>query len=515
MQDLDNPTVAETKRFLELYTGIQSYKDEVDANCNITQAPFGFRFKPSSVRSIYDADYLESQQKAGIGLNTAEKAYREFCNQKIGWRNRIRYECTPADDKLGAWRKRQINRSKFEFGAQRDQFFIHAPLMFELAEGCSVGCWFCAFSASKLAKILPYSPENIQLWRGVLHAGMDVIGPAARWSTDYFATDPLDNPEHEEFCRDFHEIMGMWPQTTTAIAHKDVERVRALLLEAREAGCRVNRFSVITTKNLERIHNAFTAEELRDVEIIAQSQDSTFLKAKAGRYIDTAQKSKKIEDREAEKNVIAFEDKFSHEEAAKLAAEMEDQAGSICCVSGFLVNMVERSIKLISPVGADERWPLGMIVYDQAEFKDDKDFPKVLQTMQNRIKLKLDMDDIVQFNTKAKVELLEDGFQLKSASTLVSFTKKGCEDVLRYIGELISEGTKSANEICLLSFYKTSKPMQFAMGILQELFNGGFINEDPKIAPKTYYKDGGPQMIGELNEEVKTAREMIDSTVGK
>jgi hypothetical protein len=194
---------------------------------------------------------------------------------------------------------------------------------------------------------------------------------------------------------------------------------------------------------------------------------------------------------------------------------MEDQAGSICCVSGFLVNMVERSIKLISPVGADERWPLGMIVYDQAEFKDDKDFPKVLQTMQNRIKLKLDMDDIVQFNTKAKVELLEDGFQLKSASTLVSFTKKGCEDVLRYIGELISEGTKSANEICLLSFYKTSKPMQFAMGILQELFNGGFINEDPKIAPKTYYKDGGPQMIGELNEEVKTAREMIDSTVGK
>ena len=76
MQELDNPTVAETKRFLELYTGIQSYKQEVDANCNITEAPFGFRFKPSSVRAIYDADYLLSQQEKGIELNPrSEKGY--------------------------------------------------------------------------------------------------------------------------------------------------------------------------------------------------------------------------------------------------------------------------------------------------------------------------------------------------------------------------------------------------------------------------------------------------------
>ena len=511
MQDLDNPTVAETKRFLELYTGIQSYKQEVDANCNITEAPFGFRFKPSSVRSIYDADYLLSQQAIGAQLNPAEKAYREFCNQKIGWRHRIRHECIPADKKLRLWRERQIKRAKFEFGAERDDYFIHAPLMFELAEGCSVGCWFCAFSASKLSKLLPYSPENAKLWRGVLKAGIDVIGPGARWSTDYFATDPLDNPDHEKFCRDFHEIMGMWPQTTTAIAHKNIERLKNLLPESREAGCRVNRFSVITTKNLERIHNAFTAEELRDVEIIAQSQDSTFLKAKAGRYIDSAKKSKKIENREAEKNIIAFEDTHSKEEATKLAAEMEDQAGSICCVSGFLVNMVEQTIKLISPVGADERWPLGMIVYDQADFKDEKDFPEVLQFMQNRIKVRLGMDDTPRFSTKAEFQLLEHGFELKSAATKISFTQEGCADVLRYVGELINEGVKSANEICLLTFYKTSKPMQFTMGILQELFNGGYLDEDPKTPSQGYYKSGGPQMIGELNEKVKTAKEMIYS----
>ena len=46
------------------------------------------------------------------------------------------------------------------------------------------------------------------------------------------------------------------------------------------------------------------------------------------------------------------------------------EGGTIACVSGFLFNMVERNVRLISPCNASERWPLGYRIYDEGTFTD-------------------------------------------------------------------------------------------------------------------------------------------------
>lgn len=506
---LDNPSIAETKRFLELYTGIQSFYDEVNQNMDLVDCPFDFKFRPSSVRPIIDAKYLKYLQDNKIRPSESVVAYRRFIHEKISWRNRIRRECRPKDLRFAKWRDRQIARTKAEFGAERDDYFIHAPVMFELAEGCSVGCWFCAFSAPKLANVFDYSPNNAKLWRTVLQTVADVIGPGSRWSTNYFATDPLDNPDHEKFCEDFYEILGMWPQTTTAIPHKDVERTRSLLIRAREKGCRVNRFSIMNKKILHKVHESFTAEELRDVELIIQSQDSTQLKAKAGRYVDSAKKNKKIEAREDEKNVDALMQRFGKDEAEEIQSRAEDQPGSICCVTGFLVNLVEKTVKLISPVGADQRWPLGIIVFDQRSFEDGDDLRNVLEEMQADMVTELDMGDVVRFNRKLKVEFTELGFTLSSPATLIKLEGEAHQKFFRSVGELIVAGKKTANEICLLNFYKTMTPPQQTMGFLVELFERGLLEDELNCEPRSYFRNSGPQMIGERSENPKSVREMI------
>ena len=44
------------------------------------------------------------------------------------------------------------------------------------------------------------------------------------------------------------------------------------------------------------------------------------------------------------------------------------KVGSIACVSGFLINLLDRSVKLISPCTDLKRWPLGYAVYKEAAF---------------------------------------------------------------------------------------------------------------------------------------------------
>lgn len=45
---------------------------------------------------------------------------------------------------------------------------IQAPLMFELSEGCSVGCPFCGVAAMKLRGVFRYTEEHVALWQETL-----------------------------------------------------------------------------------------------------------------------------------------------------------------------------------------------------------------------------------------------------------------------------------------------------------------------------------------------------------
>jgi len=64
---------------------------------------------------------------------------------------------------------------------------------------------------------------------------------------------------------------------------KDIARTRTLLRLSREKDCDMNRFSVLSLKELDRIFKEFTPEELTFVELITQNKETVGGKAFAGR----------------------------------------------------------------------------------------------------------------------------------------------------------------------------------------------------------------------------------------
>ena len=47
---------------------------------------------------------------------------------------------------------------------------------------------------------------------------------------------------------------------------------------------------------------------------------------------------------------------------------VEPDQTTIACVTGFLVNMISRTVRLITPVRASERWPLAYRLYGERQF---------------------------------------------------------------------------------------------------------------------------------------------------
>jgi len=58
--------------------------------------------------------------------------------------------------------------------------------------------------------------------------------------------------------------------------------------------------------------------------------------------------------------------------------------GTIACVSGFVVNMWERSLRLVTPAAASAEHPTGELVYETVSFTDGASFEQVLRGMIER-----------------------------------------------------------------------------------------------------------------------------------
>ena len=188
---------------------------------------------------------------------------------KLAIRNDMRSaHCAPDDPGFRAWRLRQERRCLLEFGpSSRSQ--VHAPVMFELSAGCSVGCPFCGVAAQRLRSVFRHSEENAQLWRDVLARLHSLVGDACARGTCYYATEGLDNPDYELFLADILDEFGIVPQTTTAVSTRDVERTRALIRWGTERSPHVDRFSVLSPAMRDKIMEAFAPEELLLVELLS------------------------------------------------------------------------------------------------------------------------------------------------------------------------------------------------------------------------------------------------------
>jgi radical SAM family RiPP maturation amino acid epimerase len=382
--------------------------------------------------------------------------------QKLAWRDLIRKEAAPSEPALREWRERQVKRCFLELGESRNAAIAHIPAAFELADGCSVACWFCALNAPPLSAVYRYTPENAELWRGIQLEMREVLGPAARWSSAYWATEPLDNRDQEAFCDDFYRIHGIYPQTTTAVPLRDVERTRALLADSFAKGCRVNRFSVHSGGQLLRIHENFSSEELLNTELLLENPEAPMFMVRSGRL----------------HGIEKTDPELSRREDARAGGSSPriDLPGTTACVSGFLVRMIPKTVELISPCAADARWPCGYIVFDRRSFTSARDFGLALREMiRDNMPTRVEPEHRVALTSRVDFTPAENGFVLSTVFGKISYGLKSRDSFLSHLGGLLHQGGLRAGEIAIECYYTFGAEERVTLGFINDIFQRGLL----------------------------------------
>jgi len=466
-------SVVQIKRFLERWTADPAFRDHVVKDPKGAMQRYRLAVDPDEIRAIWDDDYDEE----AAPVPDAVQRYRDWYNGQVEWRDQVIADSAPSDARFKVWRERQIARCKMQMYAGNKNTVVHAPVCFELCRGCSVGCWFCGVAAEPLSTHMPYTSENAEFWRSTLHVVSEAVGPGARQGFCYWATEPLDNPDYERFCLDHAEILGLFPQTTTAVPMKNVDRTRALLKLSRKHGCDVNRFSLSSLSQIEEVYEEFSAEELKYVEIIAQNKQSYVVKANAGHFRERAKQAPKLVEHEEKKLERAVE-KFTKGEIGSIVKDLLKPPTSIACVSGFLFNMVDRTVKLISPCEANDRWPLGYIVFDEGRFETASELRSLMEGfIEKHMKIGFEHDDIVRFLPDLKYAETEEGFRVSSRFKDADYKSPDNPGYIQALGRLIRSGGKSAGEISLVMFYQFGIAQDVTIMVLGELRKLGVLCE--------------------------------------
>ena len=333
--------IAHIKRFIERFNSDGRFRPEFINDPARGMQTLGLSIDPDVVRPIWDQTLEGNDRYDGRPL-LAE--YRKFYDEKMSLNHQVKHESNPSDSMMNTWRNRQIARLSTQIIDMNADLLVHAPVAFELSKGCSVGCYFCSLSAPKLTDVWAYNSANQYLWRDSLQAIKEVLGTAAQWGFCYWATDPLDNPDYEHFCVDFAEILGRFPQTTTAKPLVSVERTKRLLALSQQYSPKIiNRFSILTNRSLHKVHESFTPEELLRVELVTLNPDSETVKTKSGRMWHIAQEKPKVWDKEVSRlRRVKLGQKFTEEQWETFFKSLDERTCS--CVSGFLLNMVDRTV---------------------------------------------------------------------------------------------------------------------------------------------------------------------------
>ncbi len=457
-------TLAQIKRFLEWLTGDPDFRAALAANVddpNKVAAEYGIDIDLNLILPTYHRGYFKYRRTPEVVNYPLTKMWDDYMADFKEHRNYLRDhgEAGARNPRFSAWRKRQIARADSELGGSGPSI-SHPIAAFELARGCSVGCWFCGISADRFAGYQPYDAETEVLWRGVIGVMADRFGTAAQSGFCYWATDPSDNPDYPKYIDAFREITGYLPQTTTAAPLKRVEMTREVLELFNKHRNIVNRFSIINLKSLREVLRTFTADELFGVELVQQHKEAMQTnKARAGRALDRIDKQ-----RAAGKDVEFNPSLVDH--------------STIACVSGFLVNLMDRSVKLVAPTRAGDRWRTGYRVYEERHFNTAEEFAAAIDGMIERyMPMSLAAEDRVAFRPDLTYDGdVEGGFSL--TTNVHGFTMKGYAFAKR-LGEMVARGDMTAGQISDV-LVRDGHDMFSVANALQELFDYGVLDDDPK-----------------------------------
>ena len=484
------------KRTLEMWSsGLYVKEFRLAAAGESVEPPPGLL--PSVARLLVESRSLEAEPiMAG---------YFDEQKKHLEWRDMIRRDSASNDPRLRAWRERQINRCFLEIGESQNSVITHIPAAFELTRGCSVNCWFCAMEPGPLRGVFRYTPENAKLWREVLTALAEVVGEGAKWSSSYWGTEPLDNPDYEVFCHDFFSIYGIYPQTTTAVPLRDVERTRALLADSHAKGCRINRFSIHDAERFKGVLANFSALSLANTELLLENPERAGAPlVTAGKLFNMMETMPETAAREKERafamvkaenpDIAARYDTFEvntfHLDEDSGADRLRlNVPATTSCMSGFLVNMVERTVELVSPCAADHEWPRGYIVFDRGNFDSGDSFRSLLRRMvEDNMPEKVLPADRVALTRRANYRRTEKGFVLSSVFGRVGYENEKMGPYLARLGDLLRQGRQEKirlGEIALECFYLFGKHEGLTFGLINDLFNKGLLETGKSLEART------------------------------
>jgi len=371
------------------------------------------------------------------------------------------YRCCHADvaadittnNKLNAWRKRRIASGKSELG-HFGRVIDHPLYAFELSAGCSVGCWFCSFATDHFRGMLDYN-ENKEYFSGIINNLVELFGQrGAGWALPYYRTEPHDNPDYIQYLKDFEEITGSPICTSTAVA--DVKWLKEMLEYYTPKRCPWPRVSVLTVGMLKKVHENFKPEELLYQQLLMQLKNHNRPKVTGGRIL------KQQDGIRNEVEEIDVEHTFVPQ-------------GSIACVSGFLINLIERTIDIISPCYTSEKWPYGYRVFDSATYEDEAGFTKVMNELIDRNMFDFPPSDkILSFREDIVYTETPEGFDLRTPNQIHHFKMK---DTCGPLGALINEGLMTFAEIRYVLMDKHKLHPLVINASVQKLFDDGFISE--------------------------------------
>ena len=315
---------------MELHRGDPTFRDAVRRQDWDIVRRRHVRVDPAALRVLWDPECNDAP------VHPSVEKYRSEGDQALAesLRDRARYGF--GNRSYRNWRARQVSRYLSETDLEHSKSTPHIPFALELSDGCSIGCDYCCVAAGRLESVARFTPENGDLFRASLRALESFFGEGQQDGILYCATDPLDNRDYEKYVAAFLEQFGALPHTTTAAWYRNVPRTRRLLALFRSAP-RTHRFSINSLEHLHFCMDQFTARELALVRLEMQHPEAGGFKVASGRG------------READPDAVPT---------------------SGACVSGFLINLVERTIKLVSPTADLESWPLGYAVYAEGRFED-------------------------------------------------------------------------------------------------------------------------------------------------
>jgi radical SAM family RiPP maturation amino acid epimerase len=452
-----DPQLPAFKRGLERWVNDFGFRKEFEDDPLLALQNKNLDFDILSLQILSDRELAKNFSTDDPRTPGLVKQYRAFINSKKRHCIEIR-ESHPLHLKWRRWRQRMVNATLWRESPKKHSKLVHAPFTIELTQGCTVGCWFCGVDAEKFQGPVEINATTELLWRKLLTAFRSICGQeSAQHGFCYWATDPFDHPEYEWFMEEFHSILGYWPQTTTAQVMKHADRMRKLLNHIKDRNAFVQRFSMVRSNDLDEIHDFFSPEELFLCELIPQYDDRLSPKATAGRV------RKLVLDRQTTNKKIPIHYNLEH-------------TGSIACVSGFLINLVQRSLKLITPCNASDRWPLGYRVLAESRFEDPNQIESVIREMlDSALNDRLLMDDPIVAYPKVT-------FTASDSTTLCAH-KSGYTYSLPnimhadHLAELLESRSMTVGQICK-ERTRTGSDIVYTSIVLNQLFDQGLFDEE-------------------------------------